>query len=139
MARRGSGEAMRGINMTPLIDIIFQLMIFFIFTVKAEENMMSENIVLALAPHGKTIEKKDPLEIRVEVDSEGKIRINRSLLSTNVFSSIIAKAVTECKGDLPVVIMADGKVQHKFVRKVMDICSSKGVWKLKLMALKGTD
>jgi len=125
--------------MTPLIDIIFQLMIFFIFTVKAEESVMSEGIKLAMAPHGKAVERKDPREIVVEVDARGNIRINRTILSTNQFTHIMAKAATEYKSDLPVVIVGDSKAQHKYVRKVMDICSSVGIWKLKFMALKEKD
>lgn len=129
-------EALKGINLTPLIDIIFQLMIFFIFTVKAEESTLTEGIKLAMAPHGKTVEKKDPREIVVEVSADGKIRIQRTVLSTNVFYAVMAKAVTEHRNDLPVIIVGDSTVQHKYVRKVMDICSSVGIWKLKFMALK---
>jgi biopolymer transport protein ExbD len=132
----GGSEDLPGVNMTAMIDIIFMLVIFFILTVKMEEGMMSEGIMLAMAPHGKEIMTKDPREILVEVDPQGKIRINRTVLSTNVFSHIMAKAVSEYRADTPVVIVADAKVQHKYVRKVMDICSSVGVWKLKFMALK---
>ncbi|OGV70025.1 MAG: hypothetical protein A2283_21640 [Lentisphaerae bacterium RIFOXYA12_FULL_48_11] len=129
-------EPIKGINLTPLIDIIFQLMIFFIFTVKAEESTLTEGIKLAMAPNGQTVTKKDPREIVVEVSADGKIRIQRTVLSTNVFHSVMAKAVSEYRSDLPVIIVGDSTVQHKYVRKVMDICSSVGIWKLKFMALK---
>lgn len=136
MSGGGSSEDLPGVNMTAMIDIVFQLVIFFIFTVKMEEGVMSEGIDLAMAPNGKAIEKKDPREIIVEVGKDGKIRINRTILSPTTFSNIMAKAVTEYKADLPVVIVADSQTQHKFVRKVMDTCSAVGVWKLKFMALK---
>lgn len=137
MSGGGSGsEELPGVNMTAMIDIVFQLVIFFIFTVKMEEGIMSEGIMLAMAPNGKAIEKKDPREIVVEVGADGKIRINRTVLSTNTFANIMAKAVSEYHADTPIIIVADSKVQHKYVRKVMDICSSVGIWKLKFMALK---
>ncbi|MDD4872877.1 MAG: biopolymer transporter ExbD [Kiritimatiellae bacterium] len=136
MAGGGGSEDLPGVNMTAMIDIIFMLVIFFILTVKMEEGLMSEGIMLAMAPHGNEIKNKDPREILVEVDPQGKIRINRTVLSTNTFTRVIAKAVSEYRADTPVVIVADAKVQHKYVRKVMDICSSVGIWKLKFMALK---
>jgi biopolymer transport protein ExbD len=136
MSGGGSSSDLPGVNMTAMIDIVFQLIIFFILTVKMEEGIMSEGIMLAMAPHGKAIERKDPREIVVEVDPQGKIRINRTILSPAVFTNIMAKAVSEYKSDTPVIIVADAKVQHKYVRKVMDTCSSVGIWKLKFMALK---
>jgi len=135
MGRRRE-EELPGVNMTAMIDIVFQLVIFFIFTVKMEEGVMSEGIDLAMAPHGKAIEKKDPREIIVEVSKDGRIRINRSVIPLPMFTNIMAKAVSEYRADLPVIIVGDSKVQHKFVRKVMDTCSSVGIWKLKFMALK---
>jgi len=136
MSGGGGSEDLPGVNMTAMIDIVFQLVIFFIFTVKMEEGIMNENIKLAMAPNGKAIVGKDPREIIVEVNADGRIYINRTALTTNQFYAIMAKAATEYKSDLPVVIVADSKVQHKYVRKAMDICSSVGVWKLKFMALK---
>ena len=136
MSGGGSSEDLPGVNMTAMIDIVFQLVIFFIFTVKMEEGIMSEGIDLAMAPSGKAIEKKDPREIVVEVSRDGKIRINRSVIPPPLFTNIMMKAVSEYKSDLPVIIVGDAKVQHKYVRKVMDTCSSVGIWKLKFMALK---
>jgi len=136
MSGGGGSEDLPGVNMTAMIDIVFQLVIFFIFTVKMEEGVMSEGINLAMAPNGQEIKAKDPREIIVEVGADGKIRINRTVLSPTTFSNVMAKAVSEYKSDLPVVIVADAKVQHKYVRKVMDTCSAVGIWKLKFMALK---
>ena len=42
MSGGGSSEDLPGVNMTAMIDIVFQLVIFFIFTVKMEEGIMSE-------------------------------------------------------------------------------------------------
>ena len=138
MSGGGSSEDLPGVNMTAMIDIVFQLIIFFILTVKMEEATMSEGISLAMAPHGAQIIKKDPREVIVEVNAKGDILISRQVLSQQTFNNIMAKIVSENKamGPPPVTIVADSKVQHKHVRKVMDICSSVGIWKIKFMALK---
>jgi biopolymer transport protein ExbD len=49
-----------GFNMTPMIDVVFQLIIFFVCTADMQQKAIDESIKLALAPHGKPVEQKDP-------------------------------------------------------------------------------
>ena len=125
-----------GVNMTALIDIVFQLIIFFIVTVKMEETTLDEAIKMAMSPHGKIIEHKDPRTVYVDVDKSGRISINRTVLDVATFKAIISKAVAEYGSETPIIIVGDIKTQHRYIRKVMDACTESGIWKLKFMALK---
>jgi biopolymer transport protein ExbD len=129
-------EEMPGVNMTAMIDIVFQLVIFFIFTVKMQETTFNADIKLSMAPHGRAVQVKDPREIMVDVDAKGRISINRTVISPQVFRNIIGKAVAEYGSTTPVVIVGDSKARHEDIKRVMDICTSVGLWKLKFMALK---
>jgi biopolymer transport protein ExbD len=129
-------EDMPGVNMTAMIDIVFQLVIFFIFTVQMEKTSLNEDIQLVLAPHGRAVVQKDPREILVDVDARGRISVMRTQLTPSQFRSIVAKAAAEFGTTTPVVIVGDGKARHEDIRKVMDICTSVGIWKLRFMALK---
>jgi biopolymer transport protein ExbD len=133
---RRASEENPGVNMTALIDIVFQLIIFFIVTVKMEETTLDASIKMAMAPHGKIVEHKDPRTVYVNVDAKGEISINRQILPADLFKSIIAKAVAEYGAETPIVIVGDVKAQHKYIRKVMDACTECGIWKLKFMALR---
>ena len=53
-----SGDV-EGINMTPMIDIVFQMIIFFVLTIDMDKKQFDDRIKLAMAPHGKPVEKKD--------------------------------------------------------------------------------
>ena len=64
-------------NLTAMIDVVFQLIIFFVCTVNMQEKAIDERIALAMAPHGKAVEKKNPLEVNIDVDSKGRISIAR--------------------------------------------------------------
>jgi biopolymer transport protein ExbD len=125
-----------GVNMTALIDIVFQLIIFFIVTVKMEETTLDEAIKMAMSPHGKIIEHKDPRTVYVDVDKDGNISINRTILNVATFKAIITKAVAEYGSETPIIIVGDVKTKHTHIRKVMDACTDSGIWKLKFMALK---
>jgi biopolymer transport protein ExbD len=133
---RKTMEENPGVNMTALIDIVFQLIIFFIVTVKMEETTLDEAIKMAMSPHGKIIEHKDPRTIYVDVDSKGRISINRTVLEVGTFKAIVSKAVAEYGSETPIIIVGDVKTQHRYVRRIMDACTESGIWKLKFMALK---
>jgi len=132
---RVAGEEV-GINMTPMIDIVFQMIIFFITTAELERTAVDETIKLAMAPHGPAVEKKDPRTIVVDVDARGTIKIARVPLSVAVLKSVLRKAVAEYGQGTPVVIRADGRTRHEHVRRVMDAAAAAGLWRVKFAAIK---
>lgn len=124
------------IDMTPMIDCVFQLMIFFIVTFKLDDNMINPDIALAWSPHGPAIEKKDPGTVVIEVDKRGAISIGRAVMNKDQLKQIMKNAVAKYGYNIPVLIRADSKAEHFYVRKAMDGCSEAGVWRLKFAAMK---
>lgn len=125
-----------GMNMTPMIDVVFQLIIFFVTTVDLQSKSMDTKLRLAMAPHGPAVEKKDPREILVDVDSSGRISIARMYMSPAVLKSILRKAVAEYGQTIPIIIRGDAKAKHEDIKAVMDACAASGLWKVKFAALK---
>jgi biopolymer transport protein ExbD len=125
-----------GMNMTPMIDVVFQLIIFFVTTTDLEKKSIDERIRLAFAPHGPAVEKKDPRTIAVDVNSDGQISIARARLSLTTLQVILKKAVAEYGQTTPVVIQGDGKTKHEDIKKIMDACAAAGLWKVKFAATK---
>ena len=79
----------QGMNMTPMIDVVFQLMIFFVTTADLESKAIDENLKMAMAPHGVAVEKKDPRTIFVDVDANGRISIARTYMSAPMLRVIL--------------------------------------------------
>jgi len=125
-----------GINMTPMIDVVFQLIIFFVTTVDLEAKAIDENLKMAMSPHGVAVEKKDPRTIFVDVDANGRISIARVFMSPPMLRLILRKAVAEQGQTIPVVIQGDGRTKHKDIKAVMDSCAAAGLWKVKFAAKK---
>ena len=126
-----------GINMTPMIDVVFQMIIFFVTTAELDRKSFDEKIRLALAPHGPAVEDKDPRTVTIELDNAGRIQFGRGVyVSTDYLRSIMKKTVAEFGQTVPVVIRADGEAKHSDVKKVMDACSMAGLWKIKFAATK---
>lgn len=124
-------------NLTAMIDVVFQLIIFFVCTVSMQEKAVDESIKLAMAPHGEVSTVKNPNEITVDVDRDGRIAIARMPLTEGMLYSILSKVAAECGArNVPVIIRGDGKTKHGAVRMVMDACAKAGIWKIKISALR---
>ena len=128
------------VNMTPMIDVVFQMIIFFVCTVQLEKEAISEAILLPESPHGPAItDVKDPRTITIEVDEKGGIFIARTSLSEKKLQKILTKTVLDygkTGASIPVRIRAAGGVEHGRVKRVLDACSSAGLHKISFIAVK---
>jgi biopolymer transport protein ExbD len=128
-------EVMTG-KLTAMIDVVFQLIIFFVCTTNLQDSSVNVEITLPLAPHGLVVTEKDPREINIDVDAKGQISIVHTPMSQSLLLGILNKAVGEQGDGVPVVIRADGDSEHLAVRKVLDACTTAGLRKIQFAALK---
>lgn len=132
--RRGAGECQ--MDMTPMIDCVFQLIIFFIVVISLAEKK-NEEIQLAMGPHGPLLKETDrnirPLVI--EVDKRGHLSMQGIRLTRSTLEQIVRYRRNRL-GDYPVMIRADYRAQHKDVRAVMDLCTRAGLWRVSFTAIK---
>jgi biopolymer transport protein ExbD len=132
----GSG----GINMTPMIDVVFQMIIFFVCTAQLEQEQFSEWINLPDSPNAPQMaQEKDPRTITIEVDEKGKIFIGRTPLSISKLRKVLTKTVADYGvygPSIPIQIRADSSVPHSFVRQTMDVCTESGLYKIAFIAVK---
>ena len=124
-------------NLTAMIDVVFQLIIFFVCTVSMQDNAVDEHIHMALAPHGRQVDTKDPLEINVDVDNRGSLSIARTMITQKELVGILRKVVMDNRGrQIPLIIRGDAQTRHEAIQKVMDACAMAGIWKVKFAAFK---
>ena len=133
MRRKRSTEGCE-LDMTPMIDVVFQMIIFFIVTIKMDENI-NEKIELEAAKQGPLYKGEDPRTMVIEVDRRGWLSINNVQFSEAQLRNVIRGRFNRL-GTFPVMIRADRRTQHKDVRKVMDMCSEAGIWRIDFAAIK---
>ncbi|MFU8780177.1 MAG: ExbD/TolR family protein [Kiritimatiellia bacterium] len=122
------------LDMTPMIDVVFQMIIFFIVTIKMDENI-NEEIRLEEAKDGPLFEGEDPRMLVVEVNRQGWLSINNVSLNKPQLRNIIMRRYGRF-GTFPVMIRADRRTEHRHVREVMDICTEIGIWQIDFAAVK---
>ena len=114
-----------GVDLTPLIDVVFLLLIFFmVSTTFTRESHL--NIELPEAK-GERSEQQAEL-IDVVINADGQYRLNDRALVNNRRETL-ERAVSELAGgdtSLPFVITADARTPHEFVVRAMDVAGSLG-------------
>ncbi len=124
------------LDMTPMIDVVFQLIIFFVVTAAMQNKAMETNVRMAMAPNGPTEEVKDPRTVLVDVTDDGTIQIMKTRISEGQLYTILNNARKNSGQSTPVVIRGDMTTKHEAIKRVMDLCGKAGLWKIRFAALK---
>lgn len=126
-------------NLTAMIDVVFQLIIFFVVAISMQNSTMDESITLALAPDGTAETKKDPREVKIDVHKDGSLSIANQPMSASLLGAILKKTVADYGGNpdaVPIILRGDEEVLHEKIQGALDACSEAGIVKIKFAALK---
>jgi biopolymer transport protein ExbD len=134
--RKRHEEYMSG-NLTAMIDVVFQLIIFFVATVSLQDQTFDATLKLAMAPDGQPVTAKNPLEVVIDVNSEGQILMGRIRYDKNTLGAILRQtAGTYGSDNVPIIIRGDGRTRHQDIKTVMDQCTGAGMYRIKFAAVK---
>ena len=127
------------LDMTPMIDVVFELIIFFVVTL-TEAQKKDDTIELEDGRHGVVLtpEELPPQHMQVDIGiRNGKPRI--SMGDRDITPAEIGRRIKERYkryGEFPVLIRADYAVPHGAVAQVMNACTENGIWKISFMAVQ---
>ena len=124
------------LDMTPMIDVVFQLIIFFVVTAAMQNKALETNVRMAMAPNGPVESVKDPRTVLVDVVEDGTIQVMKTRISEGQLLTILNNARKTSGQSTPVVIRGDLLTKHEAIKRVMDICGKAGLWKIRFAALK---
>ena len=125
-------------NLTPLIDVVFLLLIFFMVSTTFEHQSRIK-IDLPEASAAPTSQEDEKLEILI--DAQGRYFIgDQQVVNTTAktLKSAISKAVGEREG-LAVIIRADAETPHQAVITALDVTSQLGLTHISLATSKTQD
>ena len=132
--RRQSREPL-SVNLTPLIDIVFLLLIFFmVSTTFTRETQLSVDLPEATGSMREEVEQ----QIEILIDESGDYRVNGRPLVDNRARTLQAALYEESEGDttLPMVISADAQSAHEDVVRAMDAAGQMGFTRLTIASVR---
>src|SRR2546425_1080506 len=122
-SQRSSLVTLSEINITPLLDLAFVLLIIFVITTP----LLEQSINLKLPTGGRPDAKLDNHDIRtVEVDCKGAYRLEKQPMRFQQIEAELAKD-RQLNPNLVVHIRADENGPYKQVAALLDCCQRKGI------------
>ena len=128
------------LDMTPMIDVVFELIIFFVVTIKQEDLFTKLNCNRpAPSPPTESVPKDEPnvtIEIGCRYDGspQGVILYNkREVKRTELDAALRDIARTSTK--TPVIVKCTGDSPHKALVDVLDICYHNKLFSVSVFSL----
>lgn len=122
-------EEETGIDMTPMLDVVFIMLIFFIVTA----SFVKEAGIEVNRPEAATAVKKDRASILIAINEKGEIWINKRRIDVRAVQANVERLHAE-NPQGTVVIQADKKSTTDILIKVMDGARAAGVFDVSIAA-----
>lgn len=119
------------INLTPLIDVVFLLLIFFMVTTTfTRETRLAVNLPEADGDPSDEI----PEQVEIVVDQEGRYSIDGRTLVDGRLQTLISGLEQATEGDrgVPILLVADAESTHQAVVTAMDAIGQAGFSRLQI-------
>ncbi len=117
----------RSIDMTPMIDCVFQLLLFFMVASRFDEEskVSGEGALDAHLPDAVAAMPMvmRPKEMIVNVNSRGEFYVGGEMHSEAQLGMRLQRAEINNPGNQPVVIRGDERSDWKYIARVMSLCN----------------
>ncbi|MEM6999684.1 MAG: biopolymer transporter ExbD [Pseudomonadota bacterium] len=132
MAKKRRGRHEANVELTPLIDVVFLLLIFFmVSTTFVRETQLQINLPEASGEE----QQVDPGTIEITIDRRGEYAVSGRLLISSDKQTLV-RALREMRDpgqDSPrVVITADANAAHQSVVRAMDAAGTVGLTRISI-------
>lgn len=122
MANIKKSSVLDALNLTPLIDVVFLLLIFFTVATRFASDEREMSVVLPQASEAKPL-IESPQEIFVNVDQNGRFIVNRTALSEGQLLTLLKQRESNNPGRQSVIIRGDKRCPWEYMATAMNVCN----------------
>jgi len=116
-------------QLAPLVDVLFLLVIFFAVTSHYAKNEQVMDISVPAADEGKEKESRNVGEIIINIKSAGEIIVNGQQLTEEELLMKL-KNIASIYKDQAVILRGDEVADYKYVINVLNTCQKAGIWNI---------
>ncbi len=133
MKLRVADEDEPGINLTPMVDVVFNLLVFFMLatTFAERERLLDLELPFASATNTRAPE---PRELVINVARDGAVWIDGRSLQGEELTQVLSEAAARDARTL-VTIRGDRRGYYDEIVRVLDVCMQAGLENVSLGAL----
>jgi len=128
------GRGSLGLNMTPMIDVVFLLIIFFLVSSHLARQEVQMELDLPEAGTGERPEEDDTRRVIVNVlpraEPGGQLLVGGRTMPPDELASLIGFEAEQTEGPLEVRIRTDRRAPYRLVEPIMLACADAGVWRV---------
>jgi biopolymer transport protein ExbD len=121
------GRALSTLSLTPLIDVVFLLLIFFLVATRFAEEDRELDVMLPSASEAKPLTVQ-PKELTINIDQRGQYFVEHKILGPDEIEQILKQRVTNNPTNQSVIIRSDKRVQLEHVVFVLNACNKVGIY-----------
>jgi biopolymer transport protein ExbD len=121
-------QSLTELNITPLLDLGFVLLVIFIITTIPPV----KDLDLKLPTAAKRLKEPPRKANYISVQADGKMYLNKQEVASadEMLQTLIG--LREADPDLNIIVRGDGKAKYKQIRAVLDVCQQANVPKVDL-------
>ena len=122
---RNSLKVLEYINLTPLIDVILMLLIFFILST----SLVSQSGINVKLPKAITSDAIKEENLNITITSENVIYLNSKIVTIKELRAVLGKSANK---NQPILIKADRRSSVGRIVDVWDLCRELGIEKINI-------
>ena len=119
------GRVLAALSLTPLIDVVFLLLIFFLVASRLSQEDRELDVPLPSAANAMPM-TVEPQELIVNIDERGALFVNNQVVDTAGFEKLLSQSLVNNPLGQSVIIRADRRVPLQSPVDVMDVCMKLG-------------
>ncbi len=120
------GQALSNLSLTPLIDIVFLLLIFFLVATRFAEVERELAVQLPDASEAQPLTVQ-PREMFINIDQEGRYFVTGKILDLDELGQVLKTIDVNNPGRQSVIIRADRRCQHGAVVAAINECKKANI------------
>lgn len=117
-----------GFNMTPMIDVVFLLIIFFLVSSHLAKREAQLELPLPTAASGQQSRDDNKPRLTVNVLGDGTVLLSGRTVSPDQLVDWLKRKLDESGAALSVRIRGDRSTSYRYVEPIMLACARVGIW-----------
>ncbi|NLX94841.1 MAG: biopolymer transporter ExbD [Rhodopirellula sp.] len=120
------GSSLASLSLTPLIDVVFLLLIFFLVSTKFAEEERELDVLLPEASEAQPLTGK-PREMFVNIDQHGQYFVTGKIVDLPGLEQVLKAAWVNNPGRASVIIRADKRCEVEHLVAAMNACNKANI------------